>query len=205
MTDQGLATGAQCALAVGGFGRGWCRLATRPPPAAPGAAASSDAGLGTWRETQSRGLADTGGHRERGEERRSTQVPRPVDPRLAAVISPPPRRGRSQARTLQDGWLRGADRRGLTPCWASKAERAVPFRRFSSTERGVLEWTGGRAGIRKPALKPRLVSDLCCDLPHLRPRLPLRAPNRLTRWPPRPLPAPKPYSDTADCTVDRPL
>lgn len=81
-TDQGPAIRTQCAPAVGGFGRGWCRLATRPPPAAPGAAASSDAGLGTWRETQPWGLTDKGGHRERREERGSTQVPGPGDPWL---------------------------------------------------------------------------------------------------------------------------
>lgn len=64
VTSQGPATGTQCTLAAGGFGRGRCCPATWPPLVVPGAAASSDAGLGTWRETQPRGLTDTGGDRE---------------------------------------------------------------------------------------------------------------------------------------------
>lgn len=47
VTDQGLATSIQCALAAAGIGRGGHWVAAWPAPAAPGAAALSDAGLGT--------------------------------------------------------------------------------------------------------------------------------------------------------------
>lgn len=74
MTDQGLATGIQCALAAAGIGRGGHWVAAWPAPAAPGAAALSDAGLGTWRETQPRGLTDTAG-KGRGRRAREPQMP----------------------------------------------------------------------------------------------------------------------------------
>lgn len=81
-TNQGLATSTQCAPAAGGPGRGWCWWTTWPPPAAPGAVALSDAELGTWKETQPRGLTDTGGNREGKAEGESVQMPGPGDPWL---------------------------------------------------------------------------------------------------------------------------
>lgn len=59
VTDHGPATSTQCVSAAGGIGRGGHWLATWPAPAALGAAALSDAGLGTWRETQPNSLTDT--------------------------------------------------------------------------------------------------------------------------------------------------
>lgn len=180
MTSQGPATRTQCALAVGGCRGGRCWLATWPPPAAPGAAASLDAGLGTWRETQPRGLTDTGGHRARGTEPGSAQMAGPVDPRgtssphLSSTkerADPGPHPARPAAQR--------SGQRGCRPCQASNAECAVSipkilqYREQHAGGRGQ----GGRAGIGKPAFRPRLVSDLCGNLPHLGPQFPLCALN----------------------------
>lgn len=64
VTNQGLATDTHYALAACGFGRSGHWLATWPLPAAPGAAALSDAGFGTWKEIQPSGLTDTAGDKE---------------------------------------------------------------------------------------------------------------------------------------------
>ena len=121
--NQGPATSAQSALAAGGFGRGRCWWATWPPPAAPGAVASSDAGLGTWRETQPRGLTNTGGDREggsKGAHRCWAQRPTAPDRLISGHYLSSARRGKSQAHIPQDHWLRGAVRQGCRPCQASK-------------------------------------------------------------------------------------